>query len=279
MEAPISLVGENSANYVRDAKVNVLRAIRPLKSSDVILGQYVASADKSKKGYLDDPTVSPNSNTPTFAQAVFYVNTPRWEGVPFIMKAGKALDNRKAEIRIQYKDAPAAAFMFEGTPCARNELVLRLQPNEAVYMKMNVKQPGLSSEAVQSELDLSYVSRYIPFRTLLLLLLLLSLLLLLTDIFCYQCMNRFSDAYTPDAYTRLVLDALKGNQAAFVRSDELEVAWRIFTPLLKEIETADKLPLPYLYGSRGPPQADEMLENLGVKREEGYVWRPASAVK
>jgi len=161
MEPPVTLNGEGSGNYLRDAKVNVLRSISPISLDDVVLGQYVASVDKLKKGYLDDPTVSPNSNTPTFAQVVLRINTPRWEGVPFIMKAGKALESRKAEIRIQYKDAPAAGFMFgPESRCACNELVLRLQPNEAVYMKMNVKKPGLFSHPMQSELDLSYATRW-----------------------------------------------------------------------------------------------------------------------
>ena len=111
-------------------------------------------------GYLDDPTVPTGSKTPTFAQVVLHVNTPRWDGVPFIMKAGKALNARKAEVRIQFKDAPASQFMFDGQTCPRNELVLSLQPTDAVYLKINVKKPGLSSMPLQSELDLSYVNRY-----------------------------------------------------------------------------------------------------------------------
>jgi glucose-6-phosphate 1-dehydrogenase len=83
----------------------------------------------------------------------------RWAGVPFVMKAGKALNERKAEIRIQFKDAPASGFMFDGQTCARNELVLRLQPAEAVYFKINVKKPGLSATPLQSELDLTYNER------------------------------------------------------------------------------------------------------------------------
>jgi len=89
---------------------------------------------------------------------------------------------------------------------------------------------------------------------------------------------RFAGTYNPDAYTRLILDSLKGNQAGFVRSDELITAWQIFSPLLEKIDAlgkAGKQPLPYVYGSRGPPQADEMLDRLGVKREAGYVWQAA----
>jgi glucose-6-phosphate 1-dehydrogenase len=109
---------------------------------------------------MSDPTVPKDSITPTFAQAVFQVNTPRWCGVPFIMKAGKALEESKAEVRIQFKTAPAGRFMFDGRKPLRNELVLRLQPNESVYLKVNVKTPGLSSNIEMSELDLTYRDRY-----------------------------------------------------------------------------------------------------------------------
>ena len=78
--------------------------------------------------------------------------------------------------------------------------------------------------------------------------------------------------YSPDAYTRLLLDTLRGSQATFVRSDELEASWRIFDPLLKQIESEKRKPLPYTYGSRGPPEADEMLERSGITRHGEYSW-------
>lgn len=163
MEPPVRVAGiadgQDSAQFIRDAKVNVLRSISTLTMDDVVIGQYTAD-DKGNEGYLQDRTVPEDSLTPTFAQAVLRINTPRWEGVPFIMKAGKALDERKAEVRIQFKDAPAGSFMFSGQAVPRNELVFRLQPDEAVYMKVNVKKPGLFSNITQSELDLTYSSRF-----------------------------------------------------------------------------------------------------------------------
>jgi glucose-6-phosphate 1-dehydrogenase len=118
----------------------------------VVLGQY--------EGYTDDPIITnKDSNTPTYATVCLYVNTPRWEGVPFILKAGKALDERKAEVRIQFKDAPTSSFLFEGL-CQRNELVIQIQPNEAIYMKTNVKSPGYSSAPVQSEVETNYDTRF-----------------------------------------------------------------------------------------------------------------------
>lgn len=243
MEAPVRVLGEDSSNYVRDAKVNVLRAISPIRREDMILGQYVADESGEHPGYLDDPTVNPTSTTPTFALAVMYVNTPRWAGVPFIMKAGKALDNRKAEVRIHYKDTPGLPFMFDCSDCPRNELVMRLQPEESVYMKMMVKKPGLFTIPIQSELDLNFVSRY--------------------------------KTYRPEAYTRLLLDAVQGNQAAFVRGDELEMAWRIFSPVLEEIEKKQEKPLAYKFGSRGPPEADQRIASLGYKFDPSYKWMQA----
>lgn len=114
MEAPKILEGPDAGEAIRDAKVAVLNAIEPIGIDDVVLGQY--------EGYADDPTIeNKDTNTPTYATIMLRVNTPRWRGVPFIMKAGKALNERKAEIRIQFKDAPNTDTMFQGTECPRNE--------------------------------------------------------------------------------------------------------------------------------------------------------------
>jgi glucose-6-phosphate 1-dehydrogenase len=143
MEPPVRVSGGNYANYVRDEKVKALRCIPPLSIDDVILGQYVGngkSADEEgyEPGYLEDPTVPKGSIAPTYCMARFFVNNARWAGVPFIMKAGKALDERKCEIRIQFKSPPGSENMF-GSEVPLNELVIRVQPNDAIYFKMNVK--------------------------------------------------------------------------------------------------------------------------------------------
>jgi glucose-6-phosphate 1-dehydrogenase len=115
MECPTVLEGASAGNAIRDAKVAVLNAMSTIKLEDVVLGQY--------EGYSDDPTIeNKDTNTPTFACIRLFINTPRWAGVPFILKAGKALNERKAEMRIQFKDAPAADFLFDGEDCPRNEL-------------------------------------------------------------------------------------------------------------------------------------------------------------
>jgi len=238
MEAPTTVDGPGSGKAIRDSKVAVLNSIPPIKLEDVILGQY--------EGYADDPTIlNKDTNCATFAMVRMYINTPRWHGVPFILKAGKALDERKAEMRIQFKDAPAARFLFAGQACPRNELVLRLQPHEAVYMKTNVKSPGFAAKPIQSELEVNYDTRFFA----------------------------NDEISNPDAYTRLILDVLQGKHAAFVRDDELRRAWQIFTPLLHQIESENIQPIMYPQGSRGPKEADDYITNVcGYKRNEDYVF-------
>lgn len=268
MDRPASL----SAEDIRNEKVKVIRSIRPVTRDDLIIGQYGKSLDSSRPGYTDDETVPSASITPTFAMATLYVRNERWDGVPFILRCGKGLNEQKAEIRIQFQDVPGSLFdgendvsdsslMFSSsqrssplmstqgqathTELARNELVLRVQPNEAVYMKLMVKRPGHGMHPLLSDLDLSYSARYSQLRI-------------------------------PDAYESLILDILRGEQANFVRDDELTEAWRIFTPVLHEIERDHIQPEIYPAGSRGPVSADERLTQLGYRRSphhaQQYSW-------
>ncbi|KAJ3176256.1 Glucose-6-phosphate 1-dehydrogenase [Irineochytrium annulatum] len=233
MDRPASLDAED----VRNEKVKVLRCIKPLTIDDVLLGQYTASEDGKEPGYLDDPTVPKGSTTPTYAAATFMIHNERWEGVPFILKCGKALNEQKTEVRIQFQDVAGNIY----SNLARNELVIRVQPNEAVYMKFMNKQPGLSNATTVSELDLSYSKRY-------------------------------GDLKIPDAYESLILDVLKGDKSNFVRDDELDCAWRIFTPLLHKIEKEKIQPQLYKFGSRGPEGVNSFIERHGFQRDAGYTW-------
>eukprot|EP00271_Cylindrocystis_brebissonii_P016091 TRINITY_DN39291_c0_g1_i1.p1 TRINITY_DN39291_c0_g1~~TRINITY_DN39291_c0_g1_i1.p1 ORF type:complete len:526 (-),score=130.76 TRINITY_DN39291_c0_g1_i1:704-2281(-) len=232
MEKPISTDPE----HVRDEKVKVLKSMQAIRDDEVVLGQY--------DGYLDDPGVPKDSVTPTFAMIVLRIKNERWDGVPFIMKAGKALNERKAEIRVQFKDVPGDIFGGE-TKGGRNEFVMRLQPSEAMYMKLTVKKPGLEMAPIVSELDLSYHDRY-------------------------------SGVVIPEAYERLILDTIRGDQQHFVRRDELKAAWEIFTPLLHRIDAGELKPTVYAQGGRGPPQADDLAERMGYVRTPGYIWVPPS---
>lgn len=232
MEVPVSLDAED----VRNEKVRVLRCIDPIKLENCVLGQYMRPKDGSEPGYLENEDVPETSVTPTFAQTVLFINNSRWSGVPFILKSGKALNERKAEIRVQFKEMPGRLFGQE-----RNELVIRIQPNESIYWKILTKEPGLSKELHQVELDLTYD-------------------------------KRFNTDQLPDAYERLLLDVLRGDHNLFVRNDELVAAWSIFTPLLHRIEQEKIKPLQYEFGSRGPAEADELSKKFGFRRSENYRW-------
>ncbi|KAI9731491.1 MAG: Glucose-6-phosphate 1-dehydrogenase [Cirrosporium novae-zelandiae] len=241
MERPISFSSED----IRDEKVRVLRGIPSIEPKDVIIGQYGKSLDGTKLAYKEDDTVPRDSRCPTFCAMVAYIKNERWDGVPFILKAGKALNEQKTEIRIQFKDVTSG--IFKDIP--RNELVIRVQPNESVYLKMNSKLPGLSMQTVMTELDLTY-------------------------------RRRFSDLKIPEAYESLILDALKGDHSNFVRDDELDASWRIFTPLLHYLdENKEIIPMEYPYGSRGPAVLDDFTASYGYKFSDtaGYQWPVTSA--
>lgn len=240
MEKPVSCHPDD----IRDEKVKVLKSIRELELSDVVLGQYVGNpkggTEEERTGYLDDPTVPQGSRTPTYALAALQIKNERWDGVPFILRCGKALNERKAEVRIQYQDV--AGDIFDGRT-KRNELVIRVQPGEALYVKMMTKSPGITFDMEETEMDLTYNQRY-------------------------------KEIKLPDAYERLILDVFCGSQMHFVRSDELREAWRIFTPLLHQIEEPknDVHPISYVYGSRGPKEADVKCDNNNFKYYGSYKW-------
>ncbi|EEH37712.2 glucose-6-phosphate 1-dehydrogenase [Paracoccidioides lutzii Pb01] len=209
MERPISF----SAEDIRDEKVRVLRGIDAIEPKNVIIGQYGKSLDGSKPAYKEDDTVPRDS---------------------------RSLNEQKTEIRIQFRDVTSG--IFKDIP--RNELVIRVQPNESVYIKMNSKLPGLSMQTVVTELDLTY-------------------------------RRRFSDLKIPEAYESLILDALKGDHSNFVRDDELDASWRIFTPLLHYLdENTEITPMEYPYGSRGPSVLDDFTSSFGYKFSDaaGYQW-------
>ncbi|GKV18311.1 hypothetical protein SLEP1_g28711 [Rubroshorea leprosula] len=234
METPVSLAAED----IRNEKVKVLRSMRPLQLEDVVVGQYKGHSKgaKSYPGYTDDPTVSNDSLTPTFAAAALFINNARWDGVPFLMKAGKALNTKRAEIRVQFRHVPGNLYKHNfGTDLdkATNELVLHVQPDEAIYLKINNKVPGLGMKLDRSDLNLLYRARY--------------------------------PREIPDAYERLLLDAIEGERRLFIRSDELDAAWALFTPVLKELEEKKIVPELYPYGSRGPVGAHYLAAKHNVR--------------
>ncbi|KAJ6329542.1 hypothetical protein OIU77_011087 [Salix suchowensis] len=232
METPVSLDAED----VRNEKS--LRSMKPLKLGDVIVGQYKghSKSGRSYPAYTDDPTVPKGSLTPTFAAAALFINNARWDGVPFLMKAGKALHTRRAEVRVQFRHVPGNLYKRNfGTDLdmATNELVLRVQPDEAIYLRINNKVPGLGMRLDRSNLNLLYSARY--------------------------------PREIPDAYERLLLDAMAGERRLFIRSDELDAAWALFTPMLKELEEKKIAPELYPHGSRGPVGAHYLAAKYNVR--------------
>eukprot|EP00899_Mesostigma_viride_P029644 jgi/Mesvir1/9865/Mv22403-RA.1 len=245
METPISM----SSNDVRDEKTKVLRCVEDIKLEDVVLGQYVKNPDippgkDGHLGYLEEEGVPKDSKTPTFAVVVMHINNDRWDGVPFILKAAKGVEERVALVRVQFKEISGS--LFANKHGQRNELVMRLQPAEAIYMKTVIKEPGYSNNVILGELDLTYHGRF--------------------------------KSAIPQAYERLLLDVFNGDQQHFVRTDELMTAWKIFTPLLEKIE-AGGVPLhPYVFGSRGPEEADDLVAKAGYIRSTAYKWEEGEQV-
>ncbi|OQV25511.1 Glucose-6-phosphate 1-dehydrogenase [Hypsibius exemplaris] len=239
MEKPVSLNAED----IRDEKVRVLRRIAPATIENSVFGQYLGNptgkTEDEKMGYLDDPTVPKGSVTPTFAALVLKIDNERWEGVPWILRAGKALNERKAEIRVQFKK-PDGDIM-PGTGAKRDELVIRFQPNEAIYLKMMTKTPNSHFGMEETELDMTYSKRY-------------------------------EGVVLAEAYQLLFLEILRGRQIHFVRNDELEETWRIFTPLLHQIENEKVKPIDYEFGSRGPRDADRLLAENNFIYTGTYKW-------
>ncbi|KAM6554524.1 hypothetical protein CsatB_015286 [Cannabis sativa] len=234
METPVSLDAED----IRNEKVKVLRSMRPVKLDDVVVGQYKSHTRGgiNYPSYTDDETVPKGSLTPTFAAAALFIDNARWDGVPFLMKAGKALHTKGAEIRVQFRHVPGNLYNRNfGTDLDRatNELVIRVQPDEAIYLKINNKVPGLGMKLDRSNLNLHYAARY--------------------------------SKEIPDAYERLLLDAIEGERRLFIRSDELDAAWSLFTPFLKELEEKKIIPEYYPYGSRGPVGAHYLAARYKVR--------------
>ncbi|MQL73178.1 hypothetical protein Taro_005547 [Colocasia esculenta] len=234
METPVSLDAED----IRNEKVKVLRSMKPLQLDNVVIGQYKGHirGGITFPAYTDDKTVPKDSRTPTFAAAALFIDNARWDGVPFLMKAGKALHNRRTEIRVQFRHVPGNLYDKSlGTHLDRatNELVIRVQPDEAIYLKVNNKIPGLGMRLDRSKLNLHYAARY--------------------------------SKEIPDAYERLILDAIEGERRLFIRSDELDAAWALFTPVLKELEEKKVAPELYPYGSRGPVGAHYLAAKYNVR--------------
>jgi len=236
MEAPDSL----EADAVRNAKLAVLNALRPITeasaATETVRAQYTAGVigGENVPGYLEE--LSTPSSTETFAAVRAWVDTPRWKNVPFYIRTAKRSARKVSEIVVTFR--PAATTMFGAAP-ASNRLVLRIQPNEGVELRLNVKNPALDVFNLHTaDLDTSIrMEGGMPF---------------------------------PDSYERLLLDAVRGDPVLFIRRDEVEAAWRWAEPVL-DAWKHNKVPMQtYSAGSYGPEQATRLLA------EHGDTWHEAS---
>ncbi len=231
MEQPVSLHSRD----VRDEKVKLLRCIAPVNLEDMVLGQYGPGIWKGVKrpGYREEESIPKDSRTPTYAAAVLHIANRRWAGVPFLIQAGKGLNARMTEIRIQFREVPANLYSNQGGPLARNQLIIRVQPDEAITFEIMNKTPGLEMHLGKSNLNLRYGSAF--------------------------------DVEIPDAYECLLLDVMEGDESLFIRSDELAAAWDIFTPILHQIEREKIEPDQYPFGSNTPSRAVAMAARFGAE--------------
>jgi glucose-6-phosphate 1-dehydrogenase len=237
MEPPVSL----EADAVRDEKVKALRSIRPFKPADVkkgtIRGQYTAGqmAEEDVPGYRQEEGVPKDTRTETFAAMRFWVDNWRWAGVPFYVRAGKRMPTRVTEVVVQLTEVPDVLFArMACTQVTPNRLTIRVQPNEGVEILMTAKEPGPTMEVKPVRMHFDYAEAFGK------------------DI--------------PDAYERLLLNAMLGDASLFARDDEVEAAWQLITPMLDAWKADSVQPKPYYAGTWGPEAANALLE------EDGRCW-------
>ena len=239
MEAPNSL----NADAIRNEKVKVIQATRLADIEDLSLsatrGQYTSGWMRGKQvpGYRSEEGASDSSTTPTYAGLKLLVDNWRWKGVPFYMRTGKRMPKKVSEISIHFKEVPFLMFQSATKQVNRNILAMRIQPNEGISLRFEVKTPGSSLRTRTVDMDFRYDAA-------------------------------FGQANT-DAYSRLLVDCMLGDQTLFTRGDEVEGSWRILTPLLQVWDApapAEVIPL-YEAGTWGPVEAELLLNR------DGRRWR------
>ncbi len=237
MEPPAT----GAPDAMRDEKLKVLRALRPLTGRDVlqktVRGQYKAGAVAGKPvvGYLDEKDVPKDSSTETFVALRAEIDSWRWAGVPFYLRTGKRLQEKQAEIVITFEDVPLSHYERPDTPHALNRLVIQLQPEESITLTVLAKSPGHGMVLKPVDLSLD-----------------------------------FADAFKTrqlDAYERLLTDIVNGTLTLFMRRDELDAAWSWIDPIRAAWEQYDERPKTYTAGSWGPAAASSLIGR------DGFAWR------
>lgn len=234
MEPPVNL----TADAVRDEKVKVVESIRPIDMEQfdryVVRGQYGPGIvnGTSVKGYREEDNVNPQSHVETYVALELSIDNWRWAGVPFYLRAGKRLPKRTTEISITFKDAPGVLFQTRSHKNAPNVLVIRIQPDEGISLKMNCKVPGQNQLIQPVKMDFRYGSYF--------------------------------GSAPPEAYERLICDCMVGDSTLFAREDEVMASWKLFTPILERWKETEAKNFPnYASGTWGPLEADNLIERSG----------------
>ncbi|MBI1819221.1 MAG: glucose-6-phosphate dehydrogenase [Nitrospirae bacterium] len=239
MEPPVAL----DADSIRDEKVKVWRAIRPIQPDQAglytILGQYGRGTVHGReiKGYREEEKVSPRSMVETYVAVKFFIDTWRWGGLPFYLRTGKRLPKRVTEIAIQFKKAPHLLFRrLSDHQQEPNVLLLKIQPDEGISLKFEAKRPGPGIQLKSETLDFHF--------------------------------DADGSVKKDSAYERLLLDAMRGDQTLFTRRDGVEAAWALIDPIIEGWKKNPPADFPN-YGAEtwGPPSADELIG------KEGHRWR------
>jgi glucose-6-phosphate 1-dehydrogenase len=238
MEPPVNL----SADAVRSEKVQVLQSLPKWTpegvAKNVVRAQYTAGSSGGREvpGYLQEQGVAPDSTTGTYVALRVTLENWRWAGVPFYFRTGKRLPKRATEIAVQFRKPPTALFEVEDDSArGANVLVLRIQPNEGASLGFQAKVPGSRRRLQPVRMDFRYGTAFA--------------------------------AAPPEAYERLLLDAMLGDPSLFTRTDEVESSWRFITPILDAWESSRARPDTYPAGTWGPTSADELLAR------DGATWR------
>ena len=220
---------------VRDEKLKVIRALKPVQPEDIVRGQYMAGGTEGS--YVKD-VENPSSRTESYIALKVHVSNWRWQGVPFYLRTGKRLRARASEIAITFKQPPHAIF-DDAKGWHENVLVIRLQPNEGMNLMVMIKEPGPGGmRLMQVPLNMSFAA----------------------------VLGDEADE-APDAYERLIMDVIRGNQTLFMRGDEVEAAWAWTDPIIQGWEARGDKPQTYDPGSSGPEDA------LMLMHRDGRRWR------
>jgi glucose-6-phosphate 1-dehydrogenase len=223
------------ADQVRDEKLKVIRALEPIEPHHIVRGQYDAGSDGPS--YREDAE-NPRSFTESFIAMKCHISNWRWSGVPFYLRTGKRMKARASEITVVFK--PLGHSIFEGEEQQQNILSIRLQPNEGMDLQVTIKEPGPGGmRLVNVPLDMTFAEAL-----------------------------GGSNVDVTDAYERLIMDVIRGNQTLFMRGDEVEAAWKWTDPIIAGWEARNDVPKTYDAGSRGPDDALMLLHRDNRKWRE-----------